>query len=163
MPNKNAYSFAHDDGSFLDRRDRLVSVTGATVAISETKHDHKTIVLNRAGGVTATLPAARGTGATFRFVNGTALSAATHVIKVASSSDYMRGQCTTVGATATGFATANTGTVATESDTITLNGGTQGGLVGDVIELEDVATNVWRVRLTVTGSGAGATPFSAAV
>ena len=64
-----------------------------------------------------------------------------------------------------GFATANSGTVATESDTITLfvASNTTGGIKGAVIELEDVASAVWQVSYVSDAGGTEATPFSAAV
>ena len=51
------------------------------------------------------------------------------------------------------------------SDTITLNGGTQGGIVGDYLELIDIATNQYHVRgvMRVAAGANPATPFSAAV
>jgi hypothetical protein len=53
---------------------------------------------------------------------------------------------------------------AADSDTITLNGTTTGGLsVGDYIELIDIATNKWLVLGFTTTSSTEATPFSAAV
>ena len=51
-----------------------------------------------------------------------------------------------------------------DEGTITLNGTTTGGVnKGDWIELEDIASGVWGVAGTITGSGTEATPFSAAV
>jgi len=51
------------------------------------------------------------------------------------------------------------------SDTITLNGGTTGGIVGDYLEIVDIATDKWHVRGTMrVGAGTNpATPFSATV
>jgi hypothetical protein len=52
---------------------------------------------------------------------------------------------------------------AADTDTITLNGGSQGGLIGDTIRLVDIATNQWVVHGTLKQSGTEATPFSATV
>ena len=51
------------------------------------------------------------------------------------------------------------------SDTITLNGGTTGGIVGDYLELIDIATNQYHVRgvMRVAAGANPATPFTAAV
>ena len=54
---------------------------------------------------------------------------------------------------------------AATSDTITLNGGTTGGQVGDVIKLIDIAADKWVVtgqQRVPTGANP-ATPFTAAV
>jgi fructose-specific component phosphotransferase system IIB-like protein len=52
---------------------------------------------------------------------------------------------------------------ASDSDTITMDGSTTGGIVGDRVELVDVAENVWAVNGIIQQTGTEATPFSAAV
>jgi hypothetical protein len=111
-----------------------------------------------------TLPAATGSGAHYQFLIGTTITSGTVVVKVASATDFMRGAAYTVGAAAGSFLTANTGTVSTESDTITWNRGTTGlGTIGDYVECWDVAPAVWSVNVQYASSGTAATPFSAAV
>lgn len=124
------------------------------------------LALNNSAGLTVTLPPATGSGAEYVFVVGTTAATGSYVIQVASATDYLRGFClgvTDTAGTAMAWATANTGTVATESDTITMNGTTQGGRLGDQIRLYDLAKAVWSVAMFNVGSGAEATPFSAAV
>ena len=48
----------------------------------------------------------------------------------------------------------------TDDDVITLNGSTTGGLVGDKIELVGISNIEWRVRATMSHTGAAANPFS---
>jgi hypothetical protein len=103
-----------------------------------------------------TLPAATGSGASFRFFVGTTFTSDA-TIKVANANDTMAGQAIIDGTTSTMFQTAAT------SDTITLNGSTTGGLLGTQIEVEDVEANVWYVKVLGNGSGTEATPFSATV
>jgi hypothetical protein len=63
-----------------------------------------------------------------------------------------------VAATASGtFPTAST------SDTITFNATTQGGLEGSYVEVEDVASGIFRVNVLSVGSGTAVTVFSATV
>ena len=52
---------------------------------------------------------------------------------------------------------------AADSDTITLNGTTTGGLVGADVELIDIAADTWFVNVRTAATGTEATPFSAAV
>jgi hypothetical protein len=109
-----------------------------------------------------TLPAAAGTGARFRFVVAALATSNSHIVKVANASDVMYGVITTIdtdtAGTVTGWATA------ADSDTITLNRSTTGSVtIGEWIELEDLATNVWAVRGQLSNTGNGATPFSATV
>lgn len=142
-----------------------ISVTTSTVTITANTHGGKTIVLNRAAGITATLPAATGTGVRFRFVVGTTFTG-NGIVQVASGTDYMIGlaQCAQDGGDTTlMFETANTGTVATETDTVTFNGTTSGGYKGAVIEVEDIATAVWAVHVRTAATGVEVTPFSVAV
>jgi hypothetical protein len=54
------------------------------------------------------------------------------------------------------------GTSAT-SDTITLNGTTLGGVVGDIVEITDVKTGFFSVKIFASPTGTTATPFSATV
>jgi hypothetical protein len=48
-------------------------------------------------------------------------------------------------------------------DTITWNGTTTGGYVGDMIEIEDIASGLFQVKVLGKATGTEATPFSAAV
>ena len=140
---------------------RIVNVTASTLTVTEALHDNKIVTLNRAAGITTTLPAATGSGAKFRFLIGTTVTSNTTVIKVANASDAFQGFSQIVSddtAAVKGFiATAGT------DDTITLNGTTTGGYVGDIIEVQDVATNRFQVQVTGKATGTEATPFSATV
>lgn len=131
------------------------SVTSATLAVDST-YNGQLIPLNRAGGMTVTLPAATGSQAVYRFVVGTTFTSS-GIIQVANASDTMNGLASVGGGTASVFGTLPA------SDTITMNGSTTGGLAGSYIELVDVATGDWVVRAALVGSGSPATPFSAAV
>ena len=133
----------------------------ASTTITQESHDSKTLLMGAAGAaLTFTLPAASGTGAKFKF-RVSVVNTSNYVIQVANSTDVMAGgliMCNDSDASVSGWETAPT------SDTITLNGTTTGGVnKGDWIELEDIASGVWGVAGTITGSGTEATPFSAAV
>jgi hypothetical protein len=151
---------AAEINAVADSSARLVSATGATLAVTAASHDGKIVVLNRAAGVTATLPAATGSGAVYRFSVGTTVTSNSDKIQVANATDVMAGALT-VTDQADG-STATFGTVAA-SDTITLNGGTTGGLIGGLITIVDIASGKFSVVGTTVGNGTEATPFSAAV
>lgn len=148
------------NAGFISGTDTVAaSVTSATLAITSANIDSyngKVIPLNRAGGITVTLPAATGSQAVLRFVVGTTFTS-NGIIQVANNTDAMAGYAAVGGATAGIFGTA------AASDTITMNGSTTGGLAGSFIELLDVAAGDWIVRAALVGSGTPATPFSAAV
>lgn len=142
-----------------------VSLTAARALTAA--DSNKTLVVNIAAGGTFTLPAATGTGNSYKLVVGTTLTSGSLVAAVANATDYLRGFAifaNDTDGTASNFETANTGTVATESDTVTLNRTTTGiGTIGDTLEFEDIATAVYTVLVRAQASGAEATPFSVAV
>lgn len=137
---------------------RIVNATAATLAITEAAHDGKVITLNRAGGIAVTLPAATGSGTKLQFIVGTTYTTA-GTIKVVGD-DVMTGSALLAqdaADTAVMFETA------ADSDTITLNGTTTGGIKGDSVELIDIAADLWWVRVVGSATGTEATPFSATV
>lgn len=144
-----------------DQSAREVAIAVST-SIAQATHGDKTVVLGGAGSArTMTLPAATGSGARFRFVVG-AVNTSNYVIQV-TTDDVMYGNILAVS-TAETPDLLQPWTTAADSDTITLNGTTKGGVkIGDWVECEDIATDCWAVRGVVTASGTEVTPFSAAV
>ena len=134
---------------------------GATLTLTKATHSGKTMLLDTAAGSIATLPAATGTGAKFKFVVSVLATSNSHIIKVANATDVMIGMITSVDDTsdnAVGFIAGAT------ADTITLNRSTTGSVSkGEWIEIEDVASGIFHVRGTVSNSGTPATQFSATV
>jgi hypothetical protein len=136
---------------------------GSTLAVTKALHNGTTINLDTLTGSVCTLPAASGSGAKFRFLVTVLATSASHIVKVANSSDTMIGLAfgarVDSGNAALGFAAQAT------SDTITLNRTTTGSVsLGEWVEVTDVATNLWSVSASLTATGAAfATPFSATV
>jgi hypothetical protein len=143
-----------------------ITLSTAT-ALTANAHAGRTLVTSGTAGFTVTLPAATGTGAKYRIIIGTTMTSSSFVLQVANGTDYFRGvavDATDTAGTANTWATANTGTVATESDTLTWNRTTTGvATQGDWVEVEDIATAVWRIQTLNNASGAEATPFTVAV
>lgn len=135
---------------------RIVDLTAATLTITEALHDGKTITVNRASGSTLTLPAATGSGTRLRIVVGTTITSVALVISP-TGNDTMFG---TVFGAQDGGNSAEAWEAGAGNNTITLDGSTKGGIKGDVIELEDIATDVWRVLGNVQQTGTQASPFS---
>lgn len=121
---------------------RLVSVGGTALTLTVADHSDKIIMLDHsAAASTVTLPAATGTGAVFRFLVK-AVNTNNHLIKVVGD-DVMKGLIWSLdndSNAATGYAASGT------DDTITLNGTTTGGQIGDWIELVDLAADTWAVK-----------------
>jgi hypothetical protein len=131
--------------------------------------DDQTILLNALAGLTITLPPATGSGTRYRFLVSVLATSNSYIVQVASATDFfvgmIYGERVDSGNATLGFAAANSGTVATNSDTITLNRTTTGSVsVGEWFEVQDIATATWFVRGMLSATGAAfATPFSAAV
>ena len=118
-----------------------------------------TLVIDAAAGLTLTLPAAAGTGRTYKLVVGTTVTSNSVVIRV-TGNDIMTGLAISA---ADGGATVNGWETAADSDTITFNGSTTGGIKGDMVELVDCAADTWAVQIRSSSTGTEASPFSAAV
>ena len=131
------------------------SVTSATLTVTS-ELAGQIIPLNRAGGMTVTLPAATGSQAVYTFLVGTTFTS-NGIIQVANASDTFNGIANVGGGTGAVFSTLPA------SDTITMNGTTTGGLAGSLITIRDVAAGDFIVMANLIGSGSPATPFSAAV
>ena len=136
------------------------AVTDATAAtLTVTSADvNKAITLNRAAGVTVTLPAATGSGALYRFVAVASATSGSYILNV-TGNDTIAGTATLFqdeGDTVVGFAAA------AGNNRITLNGTTTGGLKGAWIDLVDADADLWVARIVSDASGTEATPFSTA-
>jgi len=153
---------------------RTCDLTGRVVTIVETgaittvAHSDRLCMLGEVGGnalVTLTLPEATGSGAKFKFAVSV-VNTSSYVIVVADTTN-----CKFIGNVLIQDADllATVGAVmysaGATDDTITLNGTTTGGQLGDFIELIDVATDVWFVQgiLNCPAGSNTATCFSAAV
>jgi hypothetical protein len=139
----------------------LKTLTAATTCMNS--HAGRTNLLSAVAGFTVTLPAAKGTGNTYRFLVKTTLTSANYIIKVANSTDVMVGGILINDIGDTSAATADFFPTASTSDTITLPFATGAGKAGDWVELEDYAAGFWAVRGQVQGMTDPATPFSATV
>jgi hypothetical protein len=137
----------------------------ATDAITSVEHAGRILLLGEVGGnadVVLTLPDATGSGNIYEFIVSVTMGSNTYKIVCPDSDNVING--TMQNMDLDGTAVTIFSTVAA-SDTITLNGGTQGGQVGDTLRLIDMAADTWHVSgIMRTPTGANpATPFSEAV
>lgn len=147
----------------IDRKKSLtgpapVNCTASTLSVTAAEHAGRVVRLNRAAGITVTLPAAAGTGNVYTFSVGTTVTSNNYVIQVANATDTFGGgvAISTDVAGVTELAVAG-------DDTITMNGSTSGGLIGTWIRVTDVVAGLWMLEGFVCSTGAEATVFSAAV
>lgn len=134
--------------------ERPLPITAASLALVLPRYGRARVLkLQRAAGQALTIPAATGKGGTMRLEVDTAITSNTTTIKTPSGTVFA-GTALIAAGTSGSFPTAS------NTNTITLNGSTLGGLRGSFIELVDVAVGVWQVRAALVGSGVAATPFS---
>jgi hypothetical protein len=146
-------------GGFVPRN-TPVNVTASTESLTRAEHAYRVVTANRAAGITFTLPAATGSGDVYKYYCGTTVTSNNNIIQAASASDIFKG---VVWMAADGGDTVVAFESAADSDTMTMNGSTKGGIVGDYVVFEDVASGVWSFQAFLTGTGTEATPLSAAV
>jgi hypothetical protein len=141
-----------------------VDVMDATLAITYAEHMQRDLLLKRtSSSCTATLPDATGSGHKFTFIVA-AVNSNGHIIKVPDSSNTFSGSVNMLDNDGTAQA-AYAARAADGDDTITLNGTTTGGQIGDWVEFTDIAADKWSVRgqLVVPSGSDVADPFSATV
>jgi len=135
-----------------------VNHTAATLAIAPATHAGRIVTLNRAAGVTVTLPTATGSGNHYRFIVGTTVTSNQHRFDVTGDDAYfgILNMLDLDGSAAAGFAAGS------DADRIDLNGTTKGGTKGDFIEFVDIAADTWFVtgNLQVPVGSNPASPFT---
>lgn len=137
-----------------------VVVNASTLTLAPATHAGRLVVLagtTAIAGVAITPPAATGTGDRYTIVFGATITSNTTTLdaKAGNASDVFYGWLQTYKATTfTPYITAS------NSNLMTFDGSTRGGILGDMIEIIDAATNVWLVRGFTNQTGTIATPFS---
>lgn len=134
----------------------IVSLTAASTTLTVEAHAGRTMVFNKADGCAAVLPAATGSGALFRFIVGTVVSGGDAVIDAGTNGADLEGTVFGLDGTPP---TANGWTAGAANDEFHMDGTTQGGKVGDWIEVLDIAADRWAIRGCISQSGSDATPF----
>lgn len=137
-------------------------VIAANTTLSAQSHAHRPVVVTAATGVAITLPAATGSGDRYNLQLGATITSNSTTIKVNGTpgTDIIQG-----GVVADQDSTDAPDMVATagDTDTITFDGTTKGGYIGDWIELVDSAEGTWLLRGVLKRTGTEASPFSATV
>lgn len=137
----------------------VVPILAAT-QINAREHAQKVCRVESAAGIAITLPVPTGSGDTYTFdINTTVTSGAT-TIKAPNSSVVFDGQAIQLADAGSGL---NGWETAADTDTVSLNGSTTGGLRGDLITFIDISPTQYQVLLVGAATGTEATPFSATV
>ena len=142
----------------------VLNIVNKTLDVIERIHGGRVITLDRAAGVTVTLPPASGSGAKYTFVIKTAATSNAHIIQVANSTDVMNGSLN-IQQDTDSDGTLKCWMAEVGDDTMTFAGAaTTGGIAGNRIECIDYAEGFWSCTAwTISGGGSEASPFSAAI
>lgn len=133
----------------------VLDATAATLVLTSLNNG-ATVLLDRAAGVTVTLPAPVP-GQRFRFIVATVSTSNAHKIITSAGTVFISGGLYVDKSLTITRYDGNTSSLVS----INLNGTTTGGLtIGDVFDLTCVSATVWTAEGTVTASGTLATPFA---
>lgn len=133
----------------------IVDATAATLAPTASQ-SNSIILLDRAAGVTVTLPAP-AVGLSFSFCVVTSVTSNNHKVITDASTTFVLGSIvlTEAADTNAGLAGLFNGTT---HRAITMNGATTGGLIGTFFNVTCVTATQWAIEGIVAGSGTLATP-----
>ena len=137
------------------------ALTGA-ITLNEQDHAYHTLVLNNATGFTVTLPAATGSGAIYKFVVGTTVTSGSLIIQCGNTTDEFHGLLMLCDTDTTDTLTAEVALDGDGFDTITMDGSTAGGIMGDSFEIIDYAAGKFALISEVNITGDVGTVISAA-
>jgi hypothetical protein len=146
-----------------DRSTKVVTIANATNTLSLTAALHAGRIAYVLDATLAiTLPEATGTGDVYTVVQGIAATSSTIVTADTSNAGF-RGMLQALDADNEATLTSWPAAVAGTDDTLTFNGTSTGGRIGDHFTFTDVATDKWLVAGQITESGGSeVTPFSSA-
>ena len=132
-----------------------VIALNAATTLTAGVHAGRLMRFSTAAGVTATLPAATGTGNRYRFVVNTTVTSAADIVAVVGDDAFFG----VAHVAQDGGDTSIAFEAGSDADQISLNGTTTGGIAGDYIEVIDVASDRWMALVFLQATGTEATPF----
>ena len=138
-----------------------VTLAEGTTAITRALHSvevGKTLLLGQAGGILANLPEATGSGDRYRFLITVSVTSSDVYKIAADSADTIQGMAFFMTDTSGVMIAFKAGGTA---DYVNMDGSTQGGLIGAILEFTDVADTTWDCQYHGDATGSEATPFVA--
>ena len=127
----------------------------AAITLNAGDHAGRIMRFSVAAGVTATLPAATGTGDRYRFVVDTTVTSVADIVAVVGDDAFFG----VAHVAQDGGDTSIAFEAGSDADQISLNGSTTGGIRGDYIEVIDMAADRWFALVFIQATGTEATPF----
>lgn len=149
------YKMVVEDGA------QLVTLAEGTTAITRALHSvdvGKTILLGQAGGILANLPEATGSGDKYKFLITVSVTSSDVYKIAADGTDTIQGMVYFMTDTSGVMIAFKAGGTA---DYVNMDGSTQGGLIGAILEFTDIADTTWDCQYHGDATGSEATPFVA--
>lgn len=126
----------------------------ASLTLNRTTHAQNALVANAAAGMTVTLPAATGSGDEYTVYCGTTVTSNDLIVAAAGTDFFAGGVALSTDIGGTNMLTA------ADTDTISQNGSTTGGLKGSWLTVKDIESGVWMLNGFLRTTGTEETPFS---
>lgn len=144
----------------LDPVTKQINVAAGSTSLTMTMaaDAERRILIQPTGGLLITLPAPTGSGSLYQIcVAATITGGSCSIDAKGSDSVAIFAGVAWQNKTGTGLTTTPT---ASNTNLITLNGTTSGGIVGDVITIQDAALHTWNLDILGQYTGTFASPFS---
>jgi len=139
---------------YVGLRMPIISGNPATATLNNSQSG-KTVLFDRAAGITYTLPAPVP-GTFFTFVVTTSVTSNNHKIITDVAATLLQGAITSATTTASVFESV----IGSSNISVTMNGTTTGGLVGTELKFLCLSSTLWQVSGVNFTSGTTATPFA---
>jgi hypothetical protein len=145
-----------------DRSAQVVALA-ATTAITQALHEGRVLIVTGTAAAAYTLPEATGSGDRYKFIMNQVNTNGTTFVAADTTNTSYHGSINLLdvdAASQTAYFTVTAG----GTDTVTFNGTTTGGQIGDILEFVDIGTDRWSVfgQARVPAGSNPATPFSSA-
>ena len=114
----------------------------ATAALTKAAHSNRPLYITGTAAAAYTLPEATGTGDTYEFFFGQVNTNGTTIVAADTTNTSFRGTMNLLDSDATAQGAYG---AASGDDTLTFNGTTKGGQIGDTVKFTDIATDLWAV------------------
>ena len=146
-------------GDVASYKKPIISGLGATRLLSQVESG-SIVLLDRAVGITVTLPTAPDPGTFFDFIVSVTASGGSYKIITGAGTELMVGACVNCDTDTSDTVAIWKCLVGSSYISINLNGGTTGGIKGDRFRVICLNATTWHVRGLTNATGTVATPFA---
>lgn len=140
-------------------KQNVISGSGATASLSEADSG-SLVLMDKADGITFTLPASCSAGTYFDFVVSVTLTSSAYKVITGAGTELMVGRMLSCDTDTTDTVAIWKALVASSYISVNFDGSTKGGIKGDHFRVTKVNSTTWLVEGATNGTSAVATPFA---